>query len=131
MSKTSGAKQCHPHYDSVFDVVRVPASGLLGDAQVQQCMRRTASLLQHTDCKAVLVDYAGADLVLTEQASPARMAEFAQSIAQDRRVAMLYKTVGQRQRSFRDRAAAMGLTVGVFADELHAMDWLLQSTVSV
>jgi hypothetical protein len=128
--RTARTQDCDPHYDPVFKVVRVPVGGLLGDAQVQQCMLRTASLLQHTDCKAILVDFAGADLVLTEQASPARMAEFAERIAKNRRVAMLYKTVGQRQKSFRERTAALGLTVGVFAEEVQALHWLLQSTLA-
>jgi hypothetical protein len=122
---------CHPHYDPLYQVVRISADGLQDDRQVQHCMERAASLLLHTNCKSVLVDYGNSDLILSEQASEARFAEFARNIAHSRRVALVYKRVGERQLRFRDRAVQLGLSVGVFAKELHAIDWLLQSAIKL
>jgi hypothetical protein len=118
---------CNPHYDPLFQIVRVSTSGPLEDHHMQDCMDKTAALLAQTNARHVLVDFRDASMMLSAEHSSQRFAEFADKVGAARRIAMVYRSLGERQKQFHDRALAQGLVVGIFASEWQALDWLLEA----
>jgi hypothetical protein len=116
--------QILPHYDPTFEIVRVCVRGTVDDQHIGQCFAVTEQFLTKVDCNRVLVDWRESVLVLSNAARPWRVHTLAAMAGTQRRVALLYAAVGERQRKLRDDLQALGANVGVFASEWQALDWL-------
>jgi hypothetical protein len=122
---------CETQFDPIFDIVRVFTSGPIEDHHIAHCLEKTVDVLEQTQCQRVLVDYRDAQLMLSPTQSDARFAQFAANLAISRRVALIYKSLGVRQKQFRERALESGLAVDIFTSEWQALDWLLEAATRI
>jgi hypothetical protein len=122
---------CNPEFDPMFDIVRLSATGAIEDHHMEHCIKETKSVLEQMRCDKLLVDYRDANLMLSPTQSDARFAQFFSTVACSRRVALIYKSLGARQKQFRDRALLSGLAVGIFTSEWQALDWLLEAATRI
>lgn len=124
-------RSTEPHYDPLFNIIRVSVAGTFEDQDMLACIDQTAALAAQTGCTRVMVDARDAILMLSEAASLPRFKAMERKFNPAHRVAVVYQQIGPRQQRFEARATEKGFALRVFSSEWQALDWLLEAFAKV